>query len=54
MTMGEWYAEYEFHADQSGSGTYPGGLTQGDVDDLTDDLTLTDAEWQAKHGSPSS
>ena len=54
MTMGEWYCEYEFHADQNGGGTYAGNLTQGDVDDLMDDNELTDEEWWKKHGTPGS
>ena len=54
MTMGEWYCEYELHADASGSGTYAGKLTQNDVDELTDDLDLTDEEWRKKHGTSSS
>lgn len=54
MTMGEWFCEYEFHADQNGGGTYAGSLTQGDVDDLMDDNELTDEEWWKKHGTPGS
>ena len=54
MTMGEWYCEYELHADKSDGGTYAGNLTQGDVHDLMDDNELTDEEWWKKHGAPGS
>ena len=49
MTISEWYCEYEHQADAAGTGTFAGGLTQGDVDDLVDDLKLTDEEWRKKH-----
>lgn len=52
MTMGEWYCEYEYYADKYGiGGTFAGKLTQADVDDLLDDLELTDEEWREKNGT---
>lgn len=53
MTMAEWYCEWEFNADaMGGEGSFAGNLTQGVVDDLLDDLELTDDEWWNKHGAP--
>jgi len=34
MTLAEFWAEYEYHAPADQAGTYAGGLTQGQVDDL--------------------
>jgi len=34
MTFSEFWAEYEYHAPSQSLGTYAGGLTQGQVDDL--------------------
>lgn len=49
--MAEWYCEYDFHADHVPQDTFAGKLTQGDVDDLLDDLDLTDKEWWEKNGA---
>lgn len=53
MTMSEWYCEYELNADAMGADTFAGNLTQGVVDDLLDDLELSEEEWWNKHGTPS-
>lgn len=52
MTMSEWYCEFELHI-KDAPGAYAGKLTNGVVDDMVDDMQLTDAEWWGKHGSSS-
>ncbi len=39
------------HAESMGIETFAGNLTQGDVDDLLDDLELSDDEWWDKNGA---
>lgn len=53
MTMKEWYAEYSFNVDKLGldNTTHAGKLTQDNVDDMLDDMELTDEQWWKKHGS---
>lgn len=47
MTMNEWFALHEVHRPND----YAGKLTHDRVDDLLDDIELSDQEWWAKHGS---
>ena len=51
MTMSEWWCESEHHSEQQGGGNYAGNLTQGDVEEMQDDLELSDEDWWKKHGA---
>lgn len=47
MTMQEWSAEYQFHAEQS-----PEYKKSVRIAEMAEDLELSDEEWWAKHGTP--
>lgn len=47
MTIPEWFALWEVFRPND----YAGNLTHDAVDDLMDDLDLTDEEWWSKNGT---
>lgn len=47
MTIPEWFALWEIHRPND----YAGKLTHDLVDDLMDDIDLSDDEWWEKNGA---